>query len=166
GYDGHGNVRFLTNSAGTLTDSYDFDSFGMPIRTSGATPNQFLYSGERFDSSVGLYDLRARYFNQATGRFWARDPIEGVQCCGLSWNPYIYVKQNPVNRIDPSGLLAVETTEIDIRSIWAGIGATALTIEIICGYDETGAGVGVAAQPGNLGTVQTIQFQHSRCSAT
>ena len=82
GYDGHGNARFLTNSAGTITDSYDFDGFGMPIRTSGTTPNQFLYSGERYDSSIALYDLRARYYNQATGRFWARDPVEG----GWRWS--------------------------------------------------------------------------------
>jgi RHS repeat-associated protein len=103
GYDGHGNVRFLTNSAGTITDSYDFDAFGMPIRTSGTTPNQFLYSGERYDSSIGLYDLRARYLNQAIGRFWARDPVWGHADSGLSWNPYIYVQQNPVNAVDPTG---------------------------------------------------------------
>ena len=103
GYDGHYNVRFLTSSSSSITDSYDFDAFGMPIRTSGTTPNQFLYSGERFDGSIGLYDLRARYFNQATGRFWARDAVEGKKCCGLSWNPYIYVEDNPVNAIDPTG---------------------------------------------------------------
>src|SRR5437763_17183704 len=103
GYDGHDNVRFLTNSAGTITDSYDFDAFGMPIKTTGTTPNVFLYSGERMDNNIGLYDLRARYYNQATGRFWARDPEEGVKCCGLSWNPYIYVKDNAVNAADPTG---------------------------------------------------------------
>ncbi len=76
GYDGHGNVRFLTNSAGTITDTYTYDAFGMQIGRTGTTPNQFLYSGERLDSSVGLYDLRARYYNQAIGRFWAMDPAE------------------------------------------------------------------------------------------
>jgi len=74
------NVRFLTNTSGAITDSYDYDVFGMPIRTSGTTPNVFLYSAERLDNNIGLYDLRARYYNhynQATGRFWARDPVEG-----------------------------------------------------------------------------------------
>jgi RHS repeat-associated protein len=103
GYDGHGNVRFLTNSAGTVTDTYQYDAFGRLIASTGSTPNNFLYSGEWFDSNVGLYYLRARYLNQATGRFWTRDPVEGVQCCGLSWNPYIYVKDNAVNAIDPVG---------------------------------------------------------------
>src|SRR3974377_431321 len=28
GYDGHGNARFLANSAGTITDTYTFDAFG------------------------------------------------------------------------------------------------------------------------------------------
>ena len=32
GYDGHGNVRFLTGSAGTVTDTYQFDAFGPPHR--------------------------------------------------------------------------------------------------------------------------------------
>jgi RHS repeat-associated protein len=107
GYDGHGNVRFLTNSAGTITDSYTYDAFGMQIAHTGTTPNVFQYSGEWLDSNVGLYYLRARYLNQATGRFWTRDPVEGKKCCGLSWNPYIYVKQNPVNEIDPTGKEAI-----------------------------------------------------------
>jgi hypothetical protein len=27
GYDGHGSVRQLTNSAGVVTDTYDYDAF-------------------------------------------------------------------------------------------------------------------------------------------
>src|SRR3989442_15239874 len=37
GYDGHGNVRFLTNASGAVTDSYYDDAFGMPIKTNGPT---------------------------------------------------------------------------------------------------------------------------------
>jgi RHS repeat-associated protein len=125
GYDGHGNVRFLTNSTGAITDSYDFDSFGMPIRTSGTTANQFLYSGERYDSSTGLYDLRARYYNQATGRFWARDPLEWKTCCRscgchfcslLPLHPYVYTNDDPVNRIDPSGKEALVEYELNVSN--------------------------------------------------
>jgi len=114
GYDGHGNVRFLANTAGTITDTYTYDTFGMQIAHTGTTPNTFQYSGEWLDSNVGLYYLRARYLNQATGRFWARDPVEGMKCCGLSGNPYIYTKDNPVNAIGPTGLAdTVEYGEID-----------------------------------------------------
>ena len=103
GYDGHGNVRFLTNMAGTVTDTYQYDAFGRIINITGSTANNFKYSGEWLDSNVGLFYLRARYLNPATGRFWARDPIEGVKCCGMSWNPYIYVKDNAANAVDPTG---------------------------------------------------------------
>src|SRR2546427_6254854 len=107
GYDGHGNVRFLTNSAGTVTDTYQYDAFGRIISITGSTLNNFKHSGEWLDSHVGLFYLRVRDLNPATGRFWARDPVEGVKCCGFSWNPYIYVKQNPVNEVDPTGKTAL-----------------------------------------------------------
>jgi RHS repeat-associated protein len=113
GYDGHGNVRFLTNSAGTVTDTYQYDGFGRLIATTGSTPNNFKYSGEQFDANLGLYNLRARYYNQATGRFWARDPVEGKLCCGLSWNPYIFVKDNPLNATDPTGRDVIIEKEVD-----------------------------------------------------
>jgi RHS repeat-associated protein len=107
GYDGHGNVRFLTNSSGAVTDSYDYDAFGMPIRSSGSTANNYLYSGERSDSSIGLYDLRARYYNQVIGRFWTTDPVEGVACTPLTYNPYIYGIDDPVDNVDPTGQQAI-----------------------------------------------------------
>jgi hypothetical protein len=50
GYDGHGNVRFLTSSSGTVGNTYTFDAFGAQIASTGTTPNPYLYSGERFGS--------------------------------------------------------------------------------------------------------------------
>ncbi len=54
GYDGHGNVRFLTNAAGAPTDTYQYDAFGMPITSTGTTTNNFRYSGEWSDSSRSI----------------------------------------------------------------------------------------------------------------
>ena len=140
GYDGHGNVRFLANSTGAITDSYDYDAFGMPIRTSGTTLNTFLYSGERLDGNIGLYDLRARYYNQASGRFWARDPVEGKKCCGLSWNPYIFVRQNPVNAVDPSGRDSIINYAIELgesREAIAELRGTAWIVQQEICIEET-----------------------------
>ena len=103
GYDGHGNVRFLTNSTGTVTDTYQYDAFGRLIASTGSTPNKFLYSGEQFDSNVGLYNLRARYYNQGTGRFWTRDPAEGNLGLPQTLHKYLYVGGDPVMFRDPTG---------------------------------------------------------------
>jgi RHS repeat-associated protein len=108
GYDGHGDVRFLANSAGTVTDSYIFDSFGAQIGSTGTTANTYLYSGERFDQNIGLYHLRARYYNQATGRFETMDRVAGNIFDPATLHKYVYTKNNPVNRIDPSGNAAIE----------------------------------------------------------
>jgi RHS repeat-associated protein len=35
-----------------------------------------FYRGEQYDSDLGLYYLRARYYNPNTGRFMSRDPNE------------------------------------------------------------------------------------------
>ena len=49
GYDGMGSVRQLTNSAGAVTDTYEYDAFGNSFTTSGTTPNNYLYRGEQYD---------------------------------------------------------------------------------------------------------------------
>lgn len=124
GYDGHGNTRFLANTAGTITDTYTFDAFGAQIATTGTTPNPYLYSGERFDSALNLYHLRARYYNMLTGRFETMDPGKCQSCCAPqasqsenifdpgSLHKYIYTQNNPVNRVDPSGRDGVETATL------------------------------------------------------
>jgi hypothetical protein len=43
-------------------------TFGAQIASTGTTPNPYLYSGERFDSNLSLYHLRARYYNMFTER--------------------------------------------------------------------------------------------------
>jgi RHS repeat-associated protein len=114
GYDGHGNVRFTTNTAGAIGNTYQYDAFGMPIASTGTIANTYLYSGERFDSNLNLYHLRARYYNMLTGRFETMDPGKET-CCAMrasqvgnifdpgTLHKYTYAKDNPANAIDPNG---------------------------------------------------------------
>jgi RHS repeat-associated protein len=103
GYDGGGNVRQLTSTAGTVTDTYEYDSFGNKFTVSGTTPNNYLYRGEQYDPDLGLYYLRARYYNPLTGRFMSRDPLRGLNLDPKTLHKYLYVASNPVNNVDPSG---------------------------------------------------------------
>jgi RHS repeat-associated protein len=104
GYDGGGNVRQLTSMASSVTDSYEYDAFGNSFTVSGSTPNNFLYRGEQYDPDLGLYYLRARYYNPLTGRFMSRDPFSGHIQIPQSLHRYNYASANPVNRRDPLGL--------------------------------------------------------------
>jgi RHS repeat-associated protein len=107
GYDGGGNVRQLTNSAGVITDTYSYDAFGNLTEKTGTTPNNYLYRGEQYDSDLGLYYLRARYYNTGTGRFLSMDPENGIITDPKSLHKYDYAGGNPVNAIDPTGRTAI-----------------------------------------------------------
>lgn len=71
--------------------------------TTGTTPNNFLYSGAQYDGALSLYYLRARYYNPATGRFLTTDTYLGAILDPATLHRYVYARNNPVNRIDPSG---------------------------------------------------------------
>jgi RHS repeat-associated protein/uncharacterized repeat protein (TIGR01451 family) len=103
GFDGHGSVRFLTDSTGATTDTYDYDSFGNLISKTGATPNNYLFAGEQFDTALGIYYNRARYYDQRQGRFWTMDTMEGEDSSPASLHKYLYAAANPVSYNDPSG---------------------------------------------------------------
>lgn len=104
-------MRFLTNSSGSVTDSYTLDAFGMLIASTGTTSNNFRYDGEWLDTNLSFYNLRARYYNPLTGRFETMDllPVSS-SCCGpreisdpQTLHEYVFAKNNPLNRIDPKG---------------------------------------------------------------
>jgi len=118
GYDGAGSVRQLTNSAGVVTDEYEYDAYGNSFTKQGTTPNNYLYRGEQFDSDLSLYYLRARYYNPATGRFLSRDPENGHIKDPASLHKYLYGSGDPVNRVDPVGReeLAEAAVELAVHS--------------------------------------------------
>ena len=96
-------MRQLTNTAGAVTDTYDYDAFGNKINSTGTTPNNYLYRGEQFDSDLGLYYLRARWMNPLTGRFMSRDPEDGKLLDPKTLHKYLYADGDPVNGLDPTG---------------------------------------------------------------
>ncbi len=109
GMDAQRNVRYLTDPSGTVTDQYTYDAFGNLIASSGTTPNTYRFAGEHLDANLGLYYLRARYYNANLGRFWSRDPADINPDDPRELNRYVYVAANPVNQSDPTGFLAIET---------------------------------------------------------
>jgi len=98
--DGLGTVTSLSNSAGSLAQTYTFDAFGKQTASSGSLTNPFKFTGREFDTETSLYYYRARYYDPQPGRFLSEDPLG----FGQGVNFYAYVANNPINLIDPTGL--------------------------------------------------------------
>jgi RHS repeat-associated protein len=102
-YDGHNSVRMLLDEEGNLTDTYIYDAFGNLLDRTGTTENDYLYCGEQFNGSTGLYYLRARYMNPSTGTFISMDKYQGTTNDPISLHKYLYANANPVMYSDPTG---------------------------------------------------------------
>jgi RHS repeat-associated protein len=122
-YDGGGSVRQLTNTAGIVTDEYLYDAYGNSFTKTGTTPNNYLYRGEQYDSDLGLYYLRARYYNPSTGRFLSRDPESGNANDPQTLHKYLYAGGDPVNAIDPTG--RAEEVDYSLLSMWVSAASQA-----------------------------------------
>ena len=70
--DGLGSTVARSNDAGWITEINAYGPLGEGTAPHGA--NDFGFTGQRFDAESGLYDVRARYYSPALGRFLQPDP--------------------------------------------------------------------------------------------
>ena len=98
-----GNTAGLSGQTGAYVDSYSYLPFGEETGSTGSVPNPFQYVGQAgvMTAGNGLDFMRARFYSPSTGRFIQRDPT------GLAGgaNLYAYTANDPVNLVDPTGLL-------------------------------------------------------------
>jgi RHS repeat-associated protein len=99
-YDALGSVVTMTNSAGNVTQLYEYSVYGQVAASDADHPNRFMFTGREFDKDTGLYYYRARYYHPEIGRFLQTDPIGYGD--GMNW--YGYCLNGPVGGRDPSGM--------------------------------------------------------------
>ncbi len=106
-----------------MTNSYTYDPFGVTTETKALLTNVFnpwRYTGQYQDTTTGLYKMGARYYQPELGRWTQRDPS------GLEANAYLYVAGNPINFIDPSGLLSINEVARIAAQAFTVVGLVAL----------------------------------------
>ncbi|HEX8200655.1 MAG TPA: RHS repeat-associated core domain-containing protein [Isosphaeraceae bacterium] len=96
-----GRPRWLTDASGRVAWSADHAAFGAATIAEEAVTNPWRAPGQFRDEETGLHYNRARYYSPTLGRYLTRDPLDLL--AGL--NPYTYAENDPVNKIDPLGLL-------------------------------------------------------------
>jgi len=103
--DALGSNSELTDTTGLVVQSYTYSSFGKIESQLDPTFGQpFTFTSREFDTEIGLYHYRARAYDPLTGRFLQEDPIAGFVGFPQTLNLYPYVRSNPVNLVDPTGL--------------------------------------------------------------
>ncbi|MFG3001440.1 RHS repeat-associated core domain-containing protein [Streptomyces sp. NPDC048340] len=109
-----GSITGLTTPSGTMAAAYDYtDAFGAggPFTDIEAPRSNFGYTGQYKELIRGEegtptealgYNLRARSYDQTTGRFTSHDPYTAGQDSPTG-SSYAYVGNAPTNRFDPAG---------------------------------------------------------------
>ncbi len=110
-WDPLGSVRNVTNASGATQLTYDYEPYGT-IRTSSGTLTNFVKFTGQYQDPTGLYHLRARQYDPASGRFTATDPA-GQTIGGELIGPYQYAAGQPTVMVDPAGTWS---TRADVAS--------------------------------------------------
>ena len=97
-----GSIREVVGSDGTtISGRITYDPWGQATET-GSLLSDFGYTGHYFDRPTGLNLALYRGYSPLLGRWLSMDPI------GLrgGWNLYVYVINDPIRLVDPTGLEA------------------------------------------------------------
>ena len=101
--DNIGTVRIvLKTSDGSVAQQIEYDEWGRIVSNSNPTLQPYAFAGGLYDTTTKLLHFGARDYDPETGRWVTKDPI---RFRGGDSNLYGYVLQDPINKIDPTGLM-------------------------------------------------------------
>ncbi len=127
--DSLGSVMGITNSKGSITESYSYDSFGRLTEGRFDDINRLGYNGKRVDPFMGRYDYGFRDYDPVQMRFTTVDPVKDQN------NWYAYVNNDPVNKIDLWGLQ--ESDQLTASDAVLGITAGTAIVETVLNVSVT-----------------------------
>jgi RHS repeat-associated protein len=149
-----GSVRRLTNEAGQVTDGYTYSAFGERIAHTGTDPQPYAFTGEPYDANLGFEYNRARWMDPRVGRFLGMDPLAADRFDPPTLHRYLYVRDDPVNLLDPSGLreggLVSLTMALSFMMTLAAIHLPRLT-SVLYAVAEVFSPVELGLTPGQIG---------------
>ena len=98
-----GSSSVVTNEAGESVQQLSYTPYGSIFSNTGTEDFPQKFTGQIFDAETGLYFYNARYYDPHLGRFTQPDPFVQIPDVPQTLNRYSYVRNSPVNYVDPSG---------------------------------------------------------------
>jgi RHS repeat-associated protein len=129
-----GSTIAMTDSTQAMVNKYSYDPFGNILNQQETVSQPFKFIGQHgvMTEPNGFYYMRARYYDPSVGRFISEDPI-GFD--GGDVNLCAYAGNQPINRIDPLGLIDlfgyVEGDLVGILGIEGGVGFVVDTDDLL-----------------------------------
>ncbi len=153
-----GSVREVTDGSGTVRARYAYDPYGRRMKLSGDAEADFGFAGMFWSPEVKLSLTHHRAYDPELGRWLSRDPLESAEL-REGPNLYAYVRNEPINRRDSTGL------GFDTLSTKAGV-AVMLTIAAEEGGEELeGAGEAATEKAAEIGeaAIGALEGAAQRC---
>ena len=121
-----GSIHELTDSAGNIRVRYAYDPFGRRTKLTGDLDSDFGFTGMFWAREANLSLTHFRAYDPNLGRWLSRDPLRNAEV-HEGPNLYAYVRNEPVNQVDPEGL-ALTTLDLwcEEHPVQCGQLATAL----------------------------------------
>ena len=108
-HDQLGSTRILTDSSGEVSGTYRYGPNGAFWKHTGSASTLMGFAGQqRMRANTQLIYMRARTYDPVTAQFLSPDPL-----VTLSRETYAYAAANPVNIVDPTGLIPLEGCDED-----------------------------------------------------
>lgn len=168
--DGLGSTILVTDESGRTRNRYEYDEYGNLLAgTVEEIVNRYTYTGQAWDSAAGLYYYKARYYNPMVGRFLTQDSYKGSAWQPWTQNLYVYVSNNPVNLVDPTGHSACpsegpcqEAVRTTLTVIQGGGGAAAVGSgsSWLTRFGPLGVFLAVVLTPGHAGETNLDLVEH------
>ena len=116
------------DTAAMLLD--DFNGNGLSDLVVGDDPPDIVresyllnFTNKEIDYTLDLHYFGARYYQSTFPRFISPDPVGGYPMLPITWNRYLYCRNDPVNYLDPDGLEVVVSDALALERIRSSVQA-------------------------------------------
>jgi RHS repeat-associated protein len=143
-------TRVCTDSNGNSLGTCDYEPFGeVQPGTTCSVPTNYRFAGMEWESESSLYHTWFRQYDPSQGRWMSVDPLAGTTDNPQSQDRYVYVTNDPVNFIDPSGLNVCFVRERCVPGTVNGDASScaSVAVDVTCFGDDPGGGDGPGRGP-------------------